>query len=115
MTHANEKNSDMHDKQYEQPKRGLIKRTLMIALPLLVLIAAVMGVMLMGKLKPKTETKGEAPSATPVVTAFAEPRSVELSVKSQGEVKPRTEINLAALVGGRVKWLAPGYLEGGRV
>ncbi len=97
-----------------RPKSGFFKKILKVVLPLVVLVLAVGGVIMMGKLKPKTETKNEPPSATPVVTAFAEKRSVELSVNSQGEVKPRTEINLAAQVGGRVSWLAPGFLEGGR-
>ena len=114
MAHADNKQSDMGFEQYERPKGNFIKRALKIILPIIVLIAAILGVMFMGKLKPKAETKSEAPSATPVVTAFAETRSVELSVTSQGEVKPRTEINLAAQVGGRIDWLAPGFLEGGR-
>jgi len=97
-----------------RPKAGFLKRFLKIILPLVVLALAVGGVMFMGKLKPKAETKNEPPTATPVVTAYAESRSVELSVNSQGEVRPRTEINLAAQVGGRVNWLAPGFLEGGR-
>ncbi len=96
-----------------RPRAGFFKRSLKIVLPLVVLALAVGGVMYMGKLKPKAETKNEPPTATPVVTASAVTRSVELSVNSQGEVRPRTEINLAAQVGGRVKWLAPSFLEGG--
>jgi len=111
MVHDNDTNSYVGA---ERPRAGLLKRSLKFVLPLVVLALAVGGVMFMGKLKPKAETKNEPPSATPVVTAFAETRSVELSVKSQGEVRPRTEINLAAQVGGRVDWLAPGFLEGGR-
>jgi len=81
---------------------------------MVIMALAILGVMFMGNLKPKAETKNEPPTATPVVTAYAETRSVELSVISQGEVRPRTEINLAAQVGGRINWLAPGFLEGGR-
>lgn len=114
MAYANDKRSDTGYKQYRRPKNGILKRTIIVLLPLLVLMVAITGVMFMGKLKPKAETKSEAPTAAPVVTAFAELRSVELSVTSQGEVRPRTEINLAAQVGGRITWLAPGFLEGGR-
>jgi len=114
MAYPSNNQSDMDFEQPQRAKSGVIKRTIVVILPLFVLMAAIAGVMFMGKLKPKAESKSEAPSATPVVTAFAEPRSVELSVTSQGEVRPRTEINLAAQVGGRITWLAPGFLEGGR-
>jgi RND family efflux transporter MFP subunit len=97
-----------------RPRAGLLKRSVKFVLPLVVMALAVGGVMFMGKLKPKAETKNEPPTATPVVTSYAESRSVELSVTSQGEVRPRTEINLAAQVAGRVDWVAPGFLEGGR-
>lgn len=111
MTHENDTKLNVGNRR---PKAGFLKRSLKIVLPLVVMAMAVAGVMFMGKLKPKAETKNEPPTATPVVTAFVETRSVELSVNSQGEVRPRTEINLAAQVGGRVDWLAPGFLEGGR-
>lgn len=111
MAHDNDANSYVTS---ERPRAGFFKRSLKIVLPLVVMAMAVAGVMFMGKLKPKAETKNEPPTATPVVTAYAESRSVELSVNSQGEVRPRTEINLAAQVGGRVDWLASGFLEGGR-
>ena len=111
MAHDNDANSYVTS---ERPRAGFFKRSLKIVLPLAVMAMAIAGVMFMGKLKPKAETKNEPPTATPVVTAYAESRSVELSVNSQGEVRPRTEINLAAQVGGRVDWLAPGFLEGGR-
>lgn len=114
MAHDNDTKSGVGNAHYEYKRRNFLLRSLKFILPLVVLFAAVLGVMFMGKMKPKAETKNEPPSATPVVTAYAETRSVELSVKSQGEVRPRTEINLAAQVGGRVVWLAPGFLEGGR-
>ncbi|MCF6219690.1 MAG: efflux RND transporter periplasmic adaptor subunit [Robiginitomaculum sp.] len=114
MAHGNDTMSDTSNEHYERPKKSFLVRALKFALPLIVLFAAAAGIMFMGKLKPKAETKNEPPSATPVVTAFAENRSVELSVASQGEVRPRTEINLAAQVGGRVVWLAPDFLEGGQ-
>ena len=114
MAHGNDRMSDIGNAHYERPRRSFLVRSLKFILPLIVLGAAVAGVMFMGKMKPKAETKSEPPSATPVVTAFAKSRSVELSVTSQGEVRPRTEIKLAAQVGGRVTWMAPGFLEGGR-
>lgn len=113
MAHGNDTMSDISNEHYERPKTSFLGRFLKFVFPLIVLVLAVIGVFVMGKLKDKPETKNEPPKATPVVTAYAQSRSVELSVKSQGEVRPRTEINLAAQVGGRVDWLAPNFLEGG--
>ncbi len=95
-------------------KPGRFKSLVKIILPILVLLGALAGVMLMAMFKPKVETRDEPPRSTPVVTASAQARPVALHVMSQGEVRPRTAINLAAQVGGRVNWLAPGFLEGGR-
>jgi len=115
MAHSNNINPSISaGRPTERTKAGFLRRSLKFVLPLIIMALAILGVMLMGNLKPKAETKNEPPTATPVVTAYAELRSVELSVTSQGEVRPRTEINLAAQVGGRVDWMASGFLEGGR-
>ncbi len=95
-------------------KSGLFRRWVKIILPVFVLLGALAGVVVMGMFKPKPQTKDDPPRSTPVVTVYAKARPVALYVTSQGEVRPRTGINLAAQVGGRVQWLAPGFLEGGR-
>ena len=114
MPHENEAPKETAQTVSQRAPKSFLKRVLKITLPLVVLFAAVAGVVLMGKLKPKVETKNDPPRATPVVTALAQARSVELAVKSQGEALPRTEINLAPQVGGQIVWLAPDFLEGGQ-
>lgn len=91
-----------------------LKRLVIFAAPLFVLGAGIGGFVVMGKLKAKPETKTEAPRAAPVVTASAIVRSVELSVKSQGEVRPRTEINLASQIGGKIAYVSDDFLDGGQ-
>lgn len=93
---------------------GQIKRLVLFALPLLVLGGGIAGFATMGALKPKPETKTEAPRATPVITAKAEARTVELNVSSQGEVRPRTEINLASQIGGKIAFVSGAFLDGGQ-
>ena len=53
------------------------------------------------------------PEATPVQrqyvpplveTLVVEPQNVQVTVKSQGEIIPRTEINLTSEISGRVLW-----------
>jgi RND family efflux transporter MFP subunit len=93
---------------------GILKRFIVIILPLMVLALAVVAFLQMGKLKPQPETKTEPARAAPVVTAIAEQKDIVLSVRSQGEVTPRTEINFAAQVGGKITYISPNLLEGGQ-
>lgn len=83
-------------------------------MPFLVLGAAIFGFMQMRNLKPEPETKTEAPRAVPVLTVAAQKRAVELSVYSQGEVRPRSEINLAAQINGKITYMSPDFLAGGQ-
>ena len=91
-----------------------LKRLAIFILPLLVIFTGVAGFSLMGALKPKPETKTELPSATPVVTAKAQARSLELTVQSQGEVRPRTEINLSSQISGKIAYISDTFLDGGQ-
>ncbi|MBH30403.1 MAG: efflux transporter periplasmic adaptor subunit [Candidatus Marinimicrobia bacterium] len=61
------------------------------------------------------------PEATPVQrqyvpplveTLVVEPQNVQVTVKSQGEVIPRTEINLTSEISGRVLWTSEKLSEG---
>lgn len=49
-----------------------------------------------------------------VRTAEAVPADVPLTVTSQGSVQPRTEAELVPEVSGRVVWMSPSMLSGGR-
>ncbi|NNC38379.1 MAG: efflux RND transporter periplasmic adaptor subunit [Acidimicrobiales bacterium] len=109
---ANENTSSGNTGPAKRP--GKVKRFLLFMLPLIVLLLAVFAFMQMGKLKPQPETKTEPPRAAPVVTASAIQQDVELFVTSQGEVRPRSEINFAAQVGGKINYISPNYLEGGQ-
>lgn len=90
-----------------------ILRGLVFILPVLVIIAAVFGTVAMSGLKPEPEEKEEAVKAVPVLTARATQENVTLEVKSQGDVQPRTEIDVASQVGGRISYIAPQFIEGG--
>jgi len=114
MTYQEDIQISQNTGAHGRSKPGFFRRWVKIILPIFVVLGALSGVVLMGMFKPKAETKDEPPRSTPVVTVYAQARPVALNVTSQGEVRPRTAINLAAQVGGRVNWLAPGFLEGGR-
>ena len=69
--------------------------------------------MAMGALKTKPEENEEVVKATPVVVAEAEAEAVRLTIKTQGEATPRTSIDLAAEISGKVVNVSPAFIEGG--
>lgn len=70
-------------------------------------------IMLMGSLKPEIER--QTPKTTPPAVFFTVATSgpVTLDVFAQGEVRPRTDINLTALVAGRVVSVSENFVDGG--
>ena len=101
-------------KKREFRLRLAIKCFFFLVLPVLVIGGGIAGTIAMGALKPTPEEKVDVIEALPVVTAksFAEP--VQLRVSSHGEVQARSEIDLAAEMGGRVTYIAPDFLPGGQ-
>lgn len=94
-------------------KRLWIWRALIFALPVIVLMGAIGGTVAMSAFSPEPEETEDPIKALPVLTKAAQTGSVTLSVKAQGEVQPRTEINIVSQVGGRITYMSPNYIEGG--
>lgn len=67
----------------------------------------------MGSMRPQIEPK--EPEITPPTVFYevAEARAVTLDVSAQGEVRPRTDINLSAQVSGRVISTSEAFVDGG--
>lgn len=95
-------------------RKLLIWRILIFVLPIVVLVAAILGTAIMGQFKPEPEEKKEEAKAIPVLTAKAETGDVTLTVKAQGEVQPRTQISIAPQVTGQITYMAPNFIEGGK-
>lgn len=98
----------------KKPRKLLVLRLLTFALPIVVLGAAVGGTVAMSAFAPEPEETDTPIKAQPVLTAMAKTDSVMMTVKAQGEVQPRTEINIVAQVGGRITYMSPNYIAGGR-
>ena len=92
----------------------LIKRLIAFVLPLLVIVMAVVGFATMAAMKPKPEEKEDVVKALPVITAKAVSENVTLQVTAQGEVQPRQQINIVPQVGGKIAYMSPKFIEGGR-
>ncbi len=91
----------------------LVRRLVVFALPAIVIVGAVGGNLVMAALKEKPETKEDSVKATPVVVVEAQNNNVRLSVTTQGEANPRTQINLAPYVSGQIDFVSPDFIEGG--
>jgi RND family efflux transporter MFP subunit len=98
----------------KKPRKLLILRLLTFALPIVVLATAVGGTIAMSAFSPEPEETDTPIKAQPVLTAMATRDSVMMTVKAQGEVQPRTEINIVSQVGGRITYMSPDYIQGGR-
>lgn len=97
------------------PRKKLwIWRALIFVLPVLVIAGAIAAFMAMSALKPKPEEKEDVVKAIPVLTAIAAQDDVTLKVNVQGEVQPRTEINIVPQVSGLITYMSPRFIEGGR-
>ncbi len=67
----------------------------------------------MGAMRPKITPKEVALAPPAVFFTVAEPRAVTLDVTAQGEVRPRTDINLTAEVAGRIIRTSDEFVVGG--
>jgi len=104
---------------YSLPDRATRKqlwiwRALIFVLPVFVIMGAIGGLFAMSALKPEPEEKEDVVKAIPVLTDVAVQDDVTLSVNVQGEVQPRTEINLVPQVSGLITYMSPKFIEGGR-
>ncbi|WP_425408304.1 efflux RND transporter periplasmic adaptor subunit [Hyphococcus sp.] len=70
-------------------------------------------IFLMGSLRPNLERQAPEIAPPTVFYTTAESQSVTLDVSAQGEVRPRTDINLTAQVSGRVISTSDNFVNGG--
>lgn len=78
-----------------------------------ILVGFVFLIGFLGSLRPNIEPQTPDLAPPTVFYQTAEPRSVTLDVRVQGEVRPRTDITLTAQVSGRIVETGPGFVNGG--
>ncbi len=81
--------------------------------PGIILIGCVFGAVTLLATSPELKPSIPQPVATTVRVLEVEPRSVQLTVHSQGTVVPNTESELIPEVSGRVSWISPSLVNGG--
>lgn len=99
----------------EAPVKGsLLRRLLAIFVPLLILGFAFLVVGMMASNKPEAEVKKRRDPSLAVMATQAYSDTVVLDVVVQGQSRPRTEVDLSPQVGGKVVYVSPQFVAGGK-
>jgi RND family efflux transporter MFP subunit len=81
---------------------------------LTIIAIGVLGLVLLMVFRPRPAAQ-EPPRRVPlVVTAPADVRSGNLTIRGNGTVRPKSQIVLSSQVAGRVEWVSPAFASGGR-
>jgi len=101
------------DIQSEAPRRSLMGWVLLIAVPILIILAFLLITdrVIAANDKPKERRKSFNPLA--VFADYARTDTVQLTVKAQGEARPQIEIDLVPQVSGQIVKVSPNFIQGG--
>ncbi|GJL97923.1 MAG: membrane protein [Hyphobacterium sp.] len=91
----------------------LVGRSLLFLLPAVVAVAFIVVIIGMVASAPQPERASAEPRPVAVFAAPVENTNVTLTVTTQGEVRPLTQINLVPQVSGRIVYVNPNFIEGG--
>lgn len=90
-----------------------MKKLLRLSAPLLVLIAGFLVVQGLVAAKPEPEKKDEEVRTVSLYVDSVKSEEVTIAVKTQGEVRPKTAIDLIPQVSGRIVAMSNNFSEGG--
>ena len=94
-------------------KSGFLRKFLMIFIPIAIILGFFIATSVIIALNKKPEEKKRSFNTLAVIADYAVRDTVQLSVTTQGEARPRTEIDLVPEVGGKIVYVSPNFLEGG--
>ncbi len=89
-----------------------MKKLLKIIAPILVLVVSIVVVQVLSAAKPAPEKKEESQRLISLYVDEVKSDMVTLSVQTQGEVRPKTEIDLIPQVSGRIVAISGSFAEG---
>jgi RND family efflux transporter MFP subunit len=101
--------SDTNDA--DESQRYPIFRTIFFSILVLLVIGGGTFAIIKANQKPEETRRPFTPLA--VMADYAVRQDVRLTVKTQGEARPQTEINLVPEVGGKIVYVSPNFIEGG--
>ena len=97
----------------EREAGGLLRKILVIVIPILIILAFVIVSSILKAMKPEPEVKKRSRPVLAVMATMAVSDTVRLNVNVQGETRPRTEIDLVPEVAGKIVYVSPKFLSGG--
>lgn len=97
------------------PRRSFTRRAFSFALPFLVIVGAVGGVIALIVTAPKPDKNTEPPLPIAVEIATARAETTTLHVASQGQVKSKNDASVAAQVPGQIIEILPSFEPGAAV
>jgi len=92
--------------------RSVVKKLLKVSAPLVVLAIGFLSVKLLAEARPEPEKKEEETRLVSLYVDEARSESVRVQVETQGEVRPKTEIDLIPQVSGRIVQLSERFNAG---
>ncbi len=96
-------------------RSSIPKRMLRILLPIALLLAGGLGAWGLVLLRPRVEAAPPAERVWTVEVVRVQPGDIRPTLRRFGRLVAARELELKAAVGGRVLWVAPSFVEGGRV
>jgi len=105
--------TNTQDYSIPEKKGGLLRKLLVIFVPILIFAAFVVTAIVVVKLNAKPEERKRNFNTLAVIADYATKDDVQLRVKTQGEVRPQIEIDLVPEVGGKIVYVSPNFIEGG--
>lgn len=97
----------------QKNKGGFLRKFLMIFIPIAIVVGFFILTSVIIALNKKPEEKKRSFNTLAVIADYAIMDDVQLSVSTQGEARPRTEIDLVPEVGGKIVYVSPNFIEGG--
>jgi len=92
---------------------GFLRKFLIVMVPILIVIGFFILTSIIIALNKKPEEKKRSFNTLAVMADYAVQDDVQLRVTTQGEARPRTEIDLVPEVGGKIVYVSPNFIEGG--
>jgi len=90
-----------------------VKKLIRVSAPVLVLAAGVLVVVGLSAAKPEPEKKEDVTRLISLYVDEVKSEDVTVSVRTQGEVRPKTEIDLVPQVSGRIVGMSENFAVGG--
>ena len=101
------------DYSIPERKSGILRKILVVAIPLLIIVGFVVATSVFISLTKKPKEKKRNFNTLAVIADYAKVEDVQLKVRTQGEVRPQVEIDLVPEVGGKIVFVSSNFIEGG--